>query len=304
LVSSFFFVVMAKIINIRKYFKAFKADFNRNQRVSIVGFIVLTIMVVFVNAILLVAFMDMQSSSSIMFLTLIFVMYVAFILGFVRVNRNLSVKTEEYEQLKFYTSIIENLVDASNKFRHDYRNIMLTFDGYLRNNEYDKLRGFYDTIVKSTAESLDNSFYQLKHVKDAGIKGLLTMKMNNAVSAGVNVEFEAKKDVDIAMDTLDLSRILGIFIDNAQEAATDSEQKRLRMGFMVDEDSITFLIANTFSEKPDVNDIYKQGVSSKGKGRGTGLATVREIIDTNYQNVILNTTVEDGYFIQEMIFEK
>jgi len=297
------FVALVKLVNIKKSIHGFMVEYTKKQRMSILGFVGLTILVMLGNSIVIVTAMEKHTPVSMMFLVIIFALYGVFILGFLSVNKTLNVKTEEYEQLKFYTTVIENLVEESNKFRHDYRNVMLTFDGYMRNDEYGKLRKFYDTVINESSNSVDSSFYQLKYIKDSGVKGLLTTKMSNIVSSGINFEFEAKDEIEINMNMIDFSRIAGVFIDNAKEAALESEEKNLRMGFLVDDETVTFVIANTFGEKPNINDIFKKGKSSKGSGRGTGLSNVREILDKSYSNVILNTSIEGNYFIQEMIID-
>ncbi len=57
---------------------------------------------------------------------------------------------------------------------------------------------------------------------------------------------------------------------------------------------------NFFGDKPLIHKIYKEGFSTKGKERGLGLYTVKNIIDTKYENVFLNTSIEENMFIQEI----
>lgn len=301
LMATLFF---AKIIRGKKFFDSIIYGFDEKQTRSIYVFIGMTGVVIFGNLMVLQSLMEEHSSIALLFLVVVLVLYVAFIVVFINVNRNLSKKTEEYNQLKFYTEIIENLVESSNKFRHDYRNIMLTFDGYLRNNEIEQLKKYYQSIVQIASEKTDNSFYQLKNIKDPGIKGLLTTKLNEIATKNIRLDFEAKTLIDIKMDMLDFSRILGVFIDNAGEAAKLAEDQHIRMGFVEYEKSLVFLIANTYFEKPDLKIIFNSGASSKGENRGIGLANVREIIDSKYENVSLNTYLRDGYFIQELTMEK
>jgi len=230
-------------------------------------------------------------------------LYSIFIIGFNNANKEISKKIEEYEQLRFYTGLIEDLVDSSNGIKHDIGNILLTADGYLRNKDYEELKVYLSNIVSNYNNNSEISFYQLKYIKDSGIKGLLTMKLNEIATRGIQVDIEVSGSVDLAMGALDFTRIAGILIDNAYEAAIMSREKHIRIGFISFENTMTFHVSNTFDVKPEIHSIYKKGVSTKGAHRGLGLAVVRGIVDSSYPNVVINTFIKDDYFVQELVVD-
>ena len=57
---------------------------------------------------------------------------------------------------------------------------------------------------------------------------------------------------------------------------------------------------NFFGETPKIHNIFKEGFSTKATNRGIGLFNVKEIIDKKYPNVLLNTSVDNNTFIQEL----
>ncbi len=50
---------------------------------------------------------------------------------------------------------------------------------------------------------------------------------------------------------------------------------------------------------PRVHELFEEGFSTKGDNRGLGLSTLKEITDNN-DNVLLDTVIENGFFIQKI----
>jgi two-component system sensor histidine kinase AgrC len=46
--------------------------------------------------------------------------------------------------------------------------------------------------------------------------------------------------------------------------------------------------------------MFEKGFSTKGENRGVGLNNVKDILANRYKNVILNTSIEDEMFKQEL----
>ncbi len=62
------------------------------------------------------------------------------------------------------------------------------------------------------------------------------------------------------------------------------------------------VIENSIQEESvEISSIYDYGISSKGVGRGIGLANVKTIVN-KYPNVSLSTNSYNHQFIQELTF--
>nr|WP_306810414.1 GHKL domain-containing protein [Paeniclostridium sordellii] len=104
---------------------------------------------------------------------------------------------------------------------------------------------------------------------------------------------------DINFNCLDLCRILGIILDNSIEASLECENPSITLSIVDKENLISIIISNTYKEKiEDISNLFKDGYSSKGKGRGIGLSNLKEILN-NYENVYFTIKVE-GEFIQKL----
>ena len=61
---------------------------------------------------------------------------------------------------------------------------------------------------------------------------------------------------------------------------------------------ITFIVKNTYVKKDiDYSKLGLLGISSKDERRGTGLYNVKTILN-GYDNVVMDTEYENGYFTQ------
>ena len=98
------------------------------------------------------------------------------------------------------------------------------------------------------------------------------------------------------MNTVELSRIIGIIVDNAIEASENLEEPLINIAFIDNEEAVTFIVMNKCSDDiPKIHELFEQGFSTKGDNRGLGLSTLKELTDSN-ENVLLDTVIENGYF--------
>jgi two-component system sensor histidine kinase AgrC len=143
---------------------------------------------------------------------------------------------------------------------------------------------------------------KLKYIKIPGLKGLLSSKIIKASAMNMDIKVEMVEDIDeISMNIMDLCRIMGILMDNAIEAASACEYPKVSICIISKNNYILIAVRNNFfGDKPLIHKIYEKGFSTKGNGRGLGLSTVKDMIDTKYDNVLLNTSIEGNMFIQEL----
>ncbi len=59
------------------------------------------------------------------------------------------------------------------------------------------------------------------------------------------------------------------------------------------------IIENNFTNTLDIHQLYKNHYSTKKGNRGYGLNNVKDILN-NYPNVLMNTSIEENIFIQEI----
>ena len=102
------------------------------------------------------------------------------------------------------------------------------------------------------------------------------------------------------MPIYDFSRMLGILIDNAIEAASETDEKIVKIMFRDSSNNRTQIIKieNSYKNKDvDKNKIFEKGVTGKENHSGMGLWEVKQIIKRN-NNINLITEPNEKYFKQ------
>ena len=146
-------------------------------------------------------------------------------------------KQRALQDLQDYTRNLEIMYNGLRSFKHDYINILLSMSGYLANNDMDELKQFFETKIFPTKNLIDRGDYKLNQLSNIGvleIKSLLSVKLIYAHEAGIDVTIDIPDRVDrFPMDTVDLARILGIFLDNAIEASPTVKQPQIGLNVVV-----------------------------------------------------------------------
>lgn len=212
-------------------------------------------------------------------------------------------KLERQEQVLAYTKTLEYLYQSMRSFRHDYLNILSTLQGYMMDNDMEGLKNYFrDSILPLNQACVPPTFVigKLSNIKIPELKGLLYNKIIYAISLGIQVHLDIPNPVTrVSMDHVDLCRILGIYLDNATEAACQSERKQMDLLFL-EETCSTFSIGNTSpSLTLPLSALAAPGTTTKGKDRGTGLYTVSQILE-KYPTVLRNMSYHDNYFEQHL----
>lgn len=258
-------------------------------------------------------FFDLDIRTTMFYIFIDFAALLVFVLLFFAVSRaelksKIAQREEESKRnLLEYTSQIENMYEELRSFKHDYSNMLLTMSGFIDSGDIEGLRRYYQKSILPTNEKINKGNYhlhKLSRIQDPAIKGMLSAKFINAINQGVDFFVDIMEDIpDISMKVLDLTRVLGIYIDNAVEAALETKDKEVKFNVVRDSNAVVIVIANSYINKGiSIKDAEKYAVSTKGEGRGIGLSNVVKIL-SEYPNVNKITEMKDKYFVQTLVIE-
>lgn len=236
----------------------------------------------------------------ILFFTVLIIFISNYMIKELRYKRNM----EEIETYYEYTLQIESINNEMRKFRHDYVNILTTMSEYIREDDMPGLRQYFNENIVPMKDNLQMKSIKIngtENLKVRAIKGLVTTKILQAQEKNIPISIEVPELVEhIEMNTIDLSRIIGITTDNAIEASEALEDALIRIAFINTDSSVMFIVMNKCKEDmPRIHELFQERFSTKGENRGLGLSTLKEITDST-ENVLLDTTIENGYFIQKV----
>lgn len=213
----------------------------------------------------------------------------------------LQITTTNLENAENYNKTLTILYDNVKAFKHDFDNMIFTIGGFINDNDMNGLKSYYHSLEKE-CQSINNiSLLNPNLINNSGIYNLLTVKYKKAKDKNVDVQLEFFFDLkNLHMPIYDFSRMLGIFLDNAIEAAAVSKEKNIRIIFRDSPNSNVQIvqIQNSYINKNlNTKEIFKKGITEKENHLGIGLWEVKQILKRN-NNVNLITENNDLYFKQ------
>ena len=189
-------------------------------------------------------------------------------------------------------------------FKHDYVNIMAALSAYIDEKRYDELEKFFYEHILPMNKSItqkNETINNLQKIKNIELKSILYTKMLLAVNQNIEATIDIPDEIcDVNMDPVDLTRTLGVYMDNAIEASleTDKPVLNLHMG-KVDNDVVCIISNNYIDKGLSISQMQKKDVTTKGSGHGLGLYNVYEILN-KYSNIFHETYMENGFFFQQL----
>jgi Predicted signal transduction protein with a C-terminal ATPase domain len=255
---------------------------------------------------------DLDRTITLINLITTFGLFLASLLLIYSSNKNIKNKLyqqyreKEYQQLREYTNMLENMSEDLRKFRHDHANILQIIGSYIEAEDLMELKRFYRSELLPESNRIiktSGTLMVLKQLRISSLKGLLASKIIDAQAKGIVTNIEITDEIyELSISIIDICRIIGILMDNAIEGTLLCEAKKIDIKIMKVENNTSFLICNSCSKNtPSVNDIIQKGFTTKGEGRGVGLKIVRDITSVKYDNVLLNTEIKDAVFMQELV---
>lgn len=204
---------------------------------------------------------------------------------------------------KNYIDGLECMIDESRSIRHDYKNILATMSGYLQEDDYTGLKKYFENNIRDFCVSADKSgkiWSALADVQPMELKGFLYEKELRASSMQVDFQVVIEQGAVIRYpDMENLIRVFGNLLDNAIEAAAESEDKYITLHILKKESSVFFIIQNTFKEKPDLEKIFEKGYTTKGDEHGNGLYFVKEYLEKR-DDIYPIFSIERNEFVQSL----
>lgn len=207
------------------------------------------------------------------------------------------------KEIHEYNKKLEDMTNEIKKFRHDYKNIILSMSGYIEKNDMEGLKKFFYSNIECSTKNLDLynlSLASIGNIKYIEVKGVIASKLIEAQEKGIEIKVYIPNVIEyINFNSLDLCRILGIALDNCIEASLESENPLITLSIIDEKDLTSIIILNTYkSNIKNTSELFKNGYSSKGEGRGIGLSNLKEIL-SNYNNAYFTIKAE-GEFIQKL----
>lgn len=158
---------------------------------------------------------------------------------------------DKYNESMEYVLRYEKIINEQGKKNHEYNNQLMVIKGYINNPE--RLSEYLDEVIGEHKTGQNYTVKQLGFLPDGGVKGLLYHKLSKMEDNNIKYYLyvdQNLKDKDIENFDLktyrDLTKLLGVFLDNAIDAALKSEEKEIEVELKDKDDCLLLTIINYF----------------------------------------------------------
>ena len=215
---------------------------------------------------------------------------------------------KKYDELLDIMKNYESDIEEQRTLIHETRNELTTIRCKIKDKEKEsEIIEYIDSIMGDKVSSNMSRFSKFKYLPSNGLKGFFYYKFTEAERKGINVSINISKQIENSflgkLDTKnfkDLARVIGVYLDNAIEASSISEEKKLGIEIYLIKKNIEIIISNTYGNNIDSEKIGKERYSTKGKNRGHGLLFVKRILTEN-KFITSENQVTDRLYIQKII---
>lgn len=208
---------------------------------------------------------------------------------------------QKIDNLKLCNKTILSMYDDTRAFKHDFHNIIQAIGGYILTNDMEGLKKYYSEISSDCKNSNNLSKLNPELINNPAIYNILADKYYIANNHNIQINLDVMLDLNnLNIKIYELTRILGILLDNAIEASKECAQKTINILFKKDKYKQILVIENTYSNKQiSIDKIFEKDYSTKPHNTGLGLWEVKKILKKN-SNLNLYTTKNNDYFSQQL----
>lgn len=305
LINSILIYLISKVNFISKNIRKLNNIIKKNNKDWIYIILVMILMV------LLMTFNRYKMNSSIeYYIYIVIIIFVVVSFVYVIYNKfQRQAMEDKYNESMEYVLRYEKIINEQGKKNHEYNNQLMVIKGYI--NKPERLSEYLDEVIGEHKTGQNYTVKQLGFLPDGGVKGLLYHKLSKMEDNNIKYYLyvdQNLKDKDIESFDLktyrDLTKLLGVFLDNAIDAALKSEEKEIEVELKDKDDCLLLTISNTYDKNTDINKVGKSGFTTKGVGHGFCLSIVKDIAKTNSEIETFSSKESDKFIQTAMIYYK
>lgn len=170
---------------------------------------------------------------------------------------------------------------------HENKNLLMTIRAMILNKEKD-IPKYIDSIVKDKYEDNEKLLLQMNVIPSGGLRATIYSEIlkikDNKINYSLDIDKNLKAIDLIELDTdevIDICKIICVFIDNAIEEVKKLKIRNIQISLYMEDNYLNIKVSNNYKDKINIDKIFDEGYTTKGKGHGYGLSLVKKIVDSN-----------------------
>lgn len=201
----------------------------------------------------------------------------------------------------YYENLSSSLSDIQ-EIRHDIKNIFFTMGNFVNESDNQEMKDFFwEKIYPYSQKAIQKNelLEKLYQIPSESLRAFLNLKISQAIEQKISIRLDIcviPEYFQTGIDIIDLTRILGILLDNAIEETSKIPNGIIEIGIKNNETSCSYIIKNPLTLQTCQTGIHI-GTTTKGEGHGKGLVIVQQLLE-QYHNAVLNTSIHDSTYIQ------
>lgn len=205
------------------------------------------------------------------------------------------ISTYQNELIQTHYAEVENMYRQMRGWRHDYRNHIQTMKSYAAEGDLAAISRYLDELDVDL-KTVDTVIKTGNRMADA----ILNSKISLARARHIPVNAAAQIPYALHISEIDLCVILGNLFDNAIEASLAlPEDRRMIRVYMDMKGSQLYISFTNFTAQKKQEKTGGRFRSTKGKGRGFGLARIDAVVER--LGGYVRRASEDGAFTTELL---
>ncbi len=179
-----------------------------------------------------------------------------------------------------HINLLSATIDQFRGIKHDFYNMLSAYGGFISVGKWDLLRAYHEKLLGSLVSVGDQMDLDQRLYQNPALVALIVQKVERANQRGVHLRVNLLCNIQrLYIEDLSICRVLGNLLDNAVEAALETEAKRASLLMEPKPGgSILIVVTNTTSKEVDLNAIAVPGMTTKPGHNGLGLVQVRSIL--------------------------
>lgn len=279
-------IMIILTVSIRKPLKKLiNYNLSTNKKIIVMSSITLVMLAIFFYNLI----KTFEFNNNIITYLVIIVMLICILLYLFKQKIENEKISKKYDELLDVMKSYESDIEEQRTLRHETKNEFATIKCKLQDKENNKtIIEYIDSVIGEKEKAGSTKYSKFKYLPSNGLKGFFYYKFIEAEKKGINVSINISKQIENSFlkdietkDFKDLARIIGVYLDNAIEASSTSEDKKLGIEMYLIKEKIEIIITNTFNNEINLDKIGKESFSTKGKHRAHGLLLVNKILSEN-----------------------
>lgn len=255
----------------------------------------MTIVIVFLNVIILDGYDFYLAISTILLLFMNFIFFSIYndmILLFEKQQSNVQLENH-YNLIKSQSNAINSSTEELRRLEHDLKNKLTPISYMAKEGKFTELKEHLDNIIGDLSSA---SIYKDTQIPE--LDGILNMKLRESKKQNINLDIKLSINKDANINGMDLALIVGTLLDNAMEATSKVSDKWINLIINNAYEVVYVSVENSYNGVVLLKNGELLTTKADKKGHGIGLMSIRKVIkkydgemDIKYTNSTFKNSV-------------